>query len=118
MLALVRLAFQQSPEPLPIGSEEQLIHGASGHTTLVYRVLSYSDDKVRLDVRRAGESLWKREIEWPLTLATVDDRGWVAGFRWTDARLRSGAERASANGRGEFVVFARDGQLVARRLAL
>lgn len=117
MFAFLLLALQQFPDPLPIGYEEQLIHSASGRTTLAYRASSYVDDPVRLEVRRAGESVWKRAIEWPLELATVDDRGWVAGFRWTGVRfLQSGLP--SARGRGELSVFDATGAIVARRLAL
>lgn len=118
MLALVLLAFQGAVEPLPIGYDEQLIHSASGLTTLVYRASSYAADPVRLEVLRAGASRWKRAIEWPLELATVDDRGWVAGFRWTGVRFLAGEAPSDAKGRGEIVVFDDRGELAARRLAL
>lgn len=120
MLALVLLALvlQREPVPLPIGSEEQLIRSSSGLTTLAYRASSYADEPVRLEVLRADASLWSRVIEFALELATVDDRGWVAGFRWSGVRFLPGEAPSDARGRGEIVVFDERGELAARRLAL
>lgn len=106
-----------SPEPLPLGYEEQLIRSSSGQTTLAYRASSYADDPVRLEVLRAGASRWKRDIDWPLELATVDDRGWVAGFRWTQLSSRSG-RLPGARGRGELKLFDATGAVAATRFAL
>ncbi len=115
---LALLAFQREPVPLPIGSEEQLIRSSSGLTTLAYRASSYADEAVRLEVFRADARVWERTLEFPLGLATVDDRGWVAGFRWSGLRFLPGDAPHGAKGRGELVVFDERGELAARRLAL
>lgn len=127
MLALLLLVLQdaaarrvevaETPQQLPSGYESQLIRSASGRVELAYSVSSRTGDPIVLTVRIEQEQLWRRTIEAPLELATVDERGWVAGFRWSHEPRES--ERGSgARGGGELIVYDAAGALKARRAAL
>jgi hypothetical protein len=127
MLALLLLVLQdvaarqvqdRAPtHPLPSGYDTQLIRSASGRAELAYFASSRTGDPVFLAVRVEQALLWERRIDAPLELATVDERGWVAGFSWSHEPHET--ERGSgARGAGELIVYDAAGALKARRAAL
>lgn len=127
MLALLLLVLQgvaarhvEVPTPpwqLLSGYESQLIRSTSGRVELAYSVSSRTGAPIVLTVLVEQKLLWQRTIEAPLELATVDERGWVAVFRWTKPQGPP-TEHWLANRYGELRVYDARGTLVTWRAAL
>jgi hypothetical protein len=127
MLALLLLVLQgvaapqvEVPPPpwqLLSGYESQLIRSTSGRVELAYSVSSRTGAPIVLTVLVEQKLLWQRTIEAPLEFATVDERGWVAGFRWTRPQSPPCDHRLGTRF-GELRVYDARGTLVTRRSAL
>ncbi|MBL8802189.1 MAG: hypothetical protein JNN27_09355 [Planctomycetes bacterium] len=128
MLALLLLVLQgvtaqrsevpaPPPRQLPSGYLTHLVPSASGRVELAYSESSRTGDPVWLAVRIEQQLLWERPIDGPLELATVDERGWVAGFRWNPGP-RPLRRSADDDVPGELTVYDSAGALKARRAVL
>jgi hypothetical protein len=128
MLALLLLVLQgvaaprsevpaPPPRQLPSGYLTHVVPSASGRVELAYSESSRTGDPVWLAVRIEQQLLWERPINGPLELATVDERGFVAGFRW-DPAARARPTVGDGGVPGELTVYDSAGVLKARRTVL
>jgi hypothetical protein len=123
LLVLQGVAAQRSevpgppPRQLPSGYLTHLVPSASGRAELAYSESSRTGDPVWLAVRIEQQLLWERPINGPLELATVDERGWVAGFRWNPGP-RPWRRSADDDVPGELTVYDSAGAVKAQRAVL